>query len=373
MNNSLIIGTVVILAIVFLIGSDCTFKEGATGGAGPSDEEKKKCAAAANALCTKNGCRGVDTRDAWRNGKYDNDASLPSGCFVQTNDSAAIVTQGKEKATYWVGINANKTRGPKDNINPKAVDGDYLHVPPLAPTAPSAPSSSIGTPSASSGGVECKTITNTNAEKCAAMASTNNQLAAVKKLELDECVKLGPSWTSAVTGHYEGPACSNPKTGTSCCLGNDCAGIKKCVLPTLPTKPNLPPPITGKELVQVCKGAPFPAQKGLSLAQRQASLLNTNKKLMDLSNKIYSCIEKVYAKRVKLGTYSTKQRQNMNQQLAQYEKVRKELLKHQTEQTSLQAMLTDKELQTSSTSMHYMVWFILAISGAVIALRQLSR
>ena len=113
MNNSLIIGTVVILAIVFLIGSDCTFKEGATGGAGPSDEEKKKCAAAANALCTKNGCRGVDTRDAWRNGKYDNDASLPSGCFVQTNDSAAIVTQGQGESDILGGNQCQQDSGPE--------------------------------------------------------------------------------------------------------------------------------------------------------------------------------------------------------------------------------------------------------------------
>ena len=94
---------------------------------------------------------------------------------------------------------------------------------------------------------------------------------------------------------------------------------------------------------------------------------------MDLSNQIYACIEKIYAKRINLGTYSTEQQQNMSKQLARYEKVRQELLQHQKEQSSLQAMLTDKKLQTSSTAMHYTLWFILAISGAVIAIRQLSR
>ena len=337
MNNSLIIGTVVLLAIVFLIGSHCTLKEGATG------------------TPTNNPCPQHFPYAS----EYPKKGSGEWYCYTEKDGGGGVCSYGGTSPTPDGKGEWNSNQPP---------------CPASKSATPSAPSSSIGTPSASSGTVaECKSITNDNAEKCAALASSKNRLAAVKKLELDECVKLGPSWTSAVTGHYEGPACSNPKTGTSCCLGDNCAGLKKCALPGVKSKPDLPPPITGKELVQVCKGAPFPAQKGLSLAQRQTSLLNTNKKLMDLSNKIYACIEKVYAKRINLGTYSTEQQQNMSKQLAQYENVRKELLQHQRDQSSLQAMLTDKKLQTSSTAMHYTLWLILAISGAVIAIRQLSR
>ena len=96
------------------------------------DAKWKKCKADAEQLCEKNGCKNVNTRGAWVKGKEDNAASLPSGCFVQTNECSdgrstnCATGEQDSKITYWVGINANQTRGAKANGK------NYLPVPPVA-------------------------------------------------------------------------------------------------------------------------------------------------------------------------------------------------------------------------------------------------
>ena len=89
----------------------------------------EKCMTAAERLCKKNDCRGVNTRDNWRKGQFDNDSSLPSGCFVQTNSgSSNAATDGK--VTYWAGINSNTAYGAKNNGK------NYLTVDMTAPAPP---------------------------------------------------------------------------------------------------------------------------------------------------------------------------------------------------------------------------------------------
>jgi len=89
----------------------------------------EKCMTAAERLCKKNDCRGVNTRVNFRKGKFDNDSSLPSGCFVQTNfGSSNAATDGK--VTYWAGINSNTAYGAKDNGK------NYLTVDMTAPAPP---------------------------------------------------------------------------------------------------------------------------------------------------------------------------------------------------------------------------------------------
>jgi len=420
MNNSLIIGTVVLLAIVFLIGSHCTLKEGATGT--PTNnpcpphfpyasEYPKKGSGEWYCYTEKDGGGGVcsyggtsptpDGKGEWNSNQPPCPASKSAAPSAPSSSSTFVPVP---LSKFFGGSNETLTScsdfQTPAKVGPYKGGTDSSHMSlscqagysgkdcsqagynSFAKSAcqagaagrPKTTTSSVGATSGSSGTApECKTITKENVKGCAAKANANNRLAAVKQLELDECIKLGASWKSAVTGHYQDPACCNPKTSTCCCLGDNCTGIDKCAFPGSKAKPDLPAPITGKKLAQICQGAPFPPKKGMTLAQRQAALLKTNENLMTLSNKIYACIEKIYASRVKLGTYSAAQRQNMSNQLEQYEKIRKKLLQEQKEQSSLQAMLTDKELQTSSTSMHYMVWLILAISGGVIALTQLSR
>ena len=85
--------------------------------------------------------------------------------------------------------------------------------------------------------------------------------------------------------------------------------------------------------------------------------------------KLNNCI----VTRASIGKYSSQQRGDFQKQLTQYDKIRSELQQKQYKQLSLNAMLNDKRLQTSSTSMHYSVWLLLAISGIVVAMTQLSR
>lgn len=74
-------------------------------------KEWDKCMNAAERLCKQNDCLGVNKGDKWRKGEHDNDAALPTGCFVHTN---ILTKPPKEKVTYYLGFNDNQTWGAKD-------------------------------------------------------------------------------------------------------------------------------------------------------------------------------------------------------------------------------------------------------------------
>jgi len=92
----------------------------ASSSSSSTPTEWEKCTAAAERLCKKNDCRNVSTRGTFRKKQYDNDASLPSGCFVQTNECSTrrpsdCANGTDDKITYWTGINTNTDWGAKDN------------------------------------------------------------------------------------------------------------------------------------------------------------------------------------------------------------------------------------------------------------------
>ncbi len=254
MNNSLIIGTVVLLAIVFLIGSHCTLKEGATGA--PTNnpcpphfpyasEYPKKGSGEWYCYTEKDGGGGVcsyggtgptpDGKGEWNS----NQPPCPASKSATPSAPASSSTFVPVPLSKFFGGSNETLTSCSDFQTPAKVgpykggtDSSHMYLScqagysgkdcsqagynSFAKSAcqagaagrPKTTKTSVGGTSVSSGTVpECKAITKDNAKKCAALASAKNRLAAVKQLELDECIKLGESWKSAVSGHYQDPAC----------------------------------------------------------------------------------------------------------------------------------------------------------------------